>query len=275
MLQLEDSVFDKTYGLFTGPAVFQDGIAAYDEPVYEPSFDDKSYVLDHPNSHHIMCLSTNAVYYQAYICLAEMAEICEPAAVKAYRNKAKALKRSFRRHFYNKSEGKLYYLIDHQGRKHDYQEALGVAYTILFRLVSKSEARHIITHSYRSANGVPAVWPCFPRFSKEKPGRQNVMIWPHVNMFFAAACAQAGMKDTFWDEVNAITVGTEVPPHWFRGWKAGSGERHPIPQRVARRHHQRHGLTCQLVQGERQRVKAFHPIVSYRKNRNNYILKLT
>ena len=75
MLQLEDSVFDKTYGLFTGPAVFQDGIAAYDEPVYEPSFDDKSYVLDHPNSHHIMCLSTNAVYYQAYICLAEMAEI--------------------------------------------------------------------------------------------------------------------------------------------------------------------------------------------------------
>ena len=90
-------------------------------------------------------------------------------------------------------------------QKHEYQEALGVAYTILFGLVSKSEARHIITHSYRSANGVPAVWPCFPRFSKEKPGRHNVMIWPHVNMFFAAACAQAGMKDTFWDEVNAIT----------------------------------------------------------------------
>ena len=62
MLQLEDSVFDKTHGLFTGPAVYQDGIAAYDEPVYEPSLDDKSYVLDHPNSHYIMCLSTNAVY---------------------------------------------------------------------------------------------------------------------------------------------------------------------------------------------------------------------
>ncbi len=205
MQQLEDSVFDKTYGLFTGPAVFQDGIAAYDEPIYDPSLDDKSYVLDHPNSHHIMCLSTNAVYYQAYICLADMAEICEPSAAKVYRKKAKALKRSFRRHFYHKPEGMLYYLIDHQGQKHEYQEALGVAYTILFGLVSKSEARHIITHSYRSANGVPAVWPCFPRFSKEKPGRHNVMIWPHVNMFFAAACAQAGMKDTFWDEVNAIT----------------------------------------------------------------------
>ncbi|MCQ2113927.1 MAG: hypothetical protein MJY52_02565 [Bacteroidaceae bacterium] len=205
MLQLEDSVFDKTHGLFMGPAVYQDGIAAYDEPVYDPSLDDKSYVLDHSNSHSIMCLSTNAVYYQAYICLAEMAAICEPTTVKAYRNKAKALKRSFRYHFFNKQEGKLYYLIDHQGRKHEYQEALGVAYTILFGLVSKSEAKSIIANLYRSDNGVPTVWPCFPRFSKEKPGRHNVMIWPHVNMFYAAACAEAGMMDTFWDEVNDIS----------------------------------------------------------------------
>lgn len=205
MLQLEDSVFDKTYGLFIGPAVYQDGIAAYDEPIYEPSSDDKSYVLDHPNSHDIKCLSTNAIYYQAYICLAEMAGICEPTAVKVFRNKAKALKRSFRHHFLNKQEGRLYYLIDHQGRKHEYQEALGIAYTILFGLVSKSEAKKIITNTYRSDNGVPTVWPCFPRFSKEKPGRHNVMIWPHVNMFYAAACAEIGMMNTFWDEVNAIT----------------------------------------------------------------------
>ena len=73
---------------------------------------------------------------------------------------------------------------------------------------------------------------------------------------------------------SARHVGTEVPPHWFRGWKACSGERHPLPQRIARRHHQRHGLTHQLVQGERQGVKALHPIDSKRKNGNNNTIKL-
>ncbi|MDO5447212.1 MAG: hypothetical protein Q4F34_05500 [Prevotellaceae bacterium] len=205
MTQLEDSVFDYEYGLFTGPAVYQDGIAAYDEPIYDPSLDSKSYVLDHPNSHAIKCLSTNATYYEAYKCLVEMAKICEPSEVKSFVKKASKLKKNFRRYFFDKSNSRLYYLIDHTGRAHKYQEGLGVAFTILFDLVTDKEARKIIASTYQSSNGVPTVWPCFPRFSSEKPGRHNVMIWPHVNMFYAAACAKVGAYDSFWHEVNAIS----------------------------------------------------------------------
>jgi len=202
MVQLEDSVFDQQYGLFTGPAVYQDGITAYDEPIYDPNRDNISYVLDHPNSHTIKCLSTNAVYYEAYLLLAEMAKIKEPGATKTYLKKAAALKKNFRKHLYNKETGKLYYLIDHTGKKHEYTEALGVAYAIMFGLVSKKEAKVIISNIYQSENGIPCVYPSFPRHAPDKPGRHNVMIWPHVNMFYASACATVGEKETFWFEVK-------------------------------------------------------------------------
>ena len=37
MKQLEQTVFDKEYRLFTGPAVMADGIAGYPEPVFDPA----------------------------------------------------------------------------------------------------------------------------------------------------------------------------------------------------------------------------------------------
>ena len=67
-----------------GPSVFNDGIAGYEEPIYEAKHK-SSYVLDHPNSKPIKCLSTNCIYYNAYLVLAEMAAIeGDKVAKKAY-----------------------------------------------------------------------------------------------------------------------------------------------------------------------------------------------
>ena len=63
MKELEAQCFDAKYGLFMGPAVFQDGIEAYPEPVFSPLKWDRSFVLDHPHSDSIRCLSTNVAYY--------------------------------------------------------------------------------------------------------------------------------------------------------------------------------------------------------------------
>lgn len=206
MRQLEDSCWDATYGLFMGPAVYQDGIAGYEEPIFDPRWDTiTSFVLDYPNSHVIKCLSTNAVYYKAYLCLAEMAKLCEPAAVAEYLQKAAQLKQHYRAHFLDAKQMKLFYLIDHEGRKHEFQEALGISFAIMFELVTPSEAQIMIGQMHSSAFGVPTVWPHLKRFSDEKPGRHNGMIWPHVNMFYASACAQVGAWTNFAFEMRTLT----------------------------------------------------------------------
>jgi hypothetical protein len=57
MKDLEQITFDKQYGLFMGPSVFNDGIAGYPESVYD-SLNNSSFVLDHIRSKTIRCLST-------------------------------------------------------------------------------------------------------------------------------------------------------------------------------------------------------------------------
>ena len=64
MKQLETVAYDPSYGLFTGPSVFNDGISAFEEPIYDASKPDLSGVMRH-NTRNIKCLSTNCVYYMA------------------------------------------------------------------------------------------------------------------------------------------------------------------------------------------------------------------
>lgn len=42
MRRLETEAFDAGYGLFTGPSVFNDGIAGYEEPVFDPGGADRA-----------------------------------------------------------------------------------------------------------------------------------------------------------------------------------------------------------------------------------------
>ena len=42
MKQLETVAYDPSYGLFTGPSVFNDGISAFEEPIYDASKPDLS-----------------------------------------------------------------------------------------------------------------------------------------------------------------------------------------------------------------------------------------
>ena len=198
---LERQHFNSLYGLFTGPAVFQDGIAGYDEPIFQPG-NNNSYVLDH-NADQIMCLSTNCVYYKAYLCLADMMWQCGKDG-NAYQNKAKQLKKRIRQHFYNKAANRLFYLIDGNGKKHNYTEGLGVAFAVLYDVVSNKEAKKILSNVLITRYGIPAVYPAFPRYSAAQPGRHNVMIWPHVNMIYASACAHARVFDQFYFEINNL-----------------------------------------------------------------------
>lgn len=201
MTELEMQCFDSVSGLFMGPAVFQDGIAGYDEPVYDPQKWDDSFVLHHPNSATIKCLSTNLIYFQSYRALAEMAKLNEPTMAAEFEIKASELKDNIRATFYRPEEHKFYYLIDHLGHPHDYQEGLGLAFAMLFDVVSNDEATEIVQNTFVTEHGLPCVYPSFPRNTPDKPGRHNMMVWPHVNMYFASGCAHQKQYDAFYFEL--------------------------------------------------------------------------
>lgn len=141
MKKLEKEAYDEKYGLFTGPSVFNDGIAGYEEPIYEPT-NKSSYVLDHPGSKTIKCLSTNCIYFRAYELLADMARVLgDKKNIKEYKQKASIQKENIRKYLYDKKQNRLNYLIDGNGKVHAYQEGLGISLAILFQVVTPQEAK--------------------------------------------------------------------------------------------------------------------------------------
>jgi glycogen debranching enzyme len=204
MKDLEQSTFDEKYGLFMGPSVFNDGIAGYPESVYD-SLNNSSFVLDHPRSRTIKCLSTNAVYYGAYQSLSEMSDLLNDGQKEAYARKASTLKAQVVKYLYNEKENKLYYLIDSKGNIDHSQEALGISFSILFGILNKDQAGRLISKVNTSSYGIPSITPAFARYNTKKPGRHNAVIWPMVNGFFADAALTAKNYQVFTAELNNLT----------------------------------------------------------------------
>ncbi|MEG2061865.1 MAG: hypothetical protein RRY33_08430 [Alistipes sp.] len=214
--ELEASAFERHYGLFMGPAVFQDGIAGYDEPICDPE-NKSSYVLDHKNSTAIKCLSTNCIYYAAYRALAAMSELEGDGLAAEFERRGKMLRAAIRKNLYDANGNKLNYLLDHRGVVHPYQEALGVAFAGLSGVVSPSEMSRIVRGAYTSDFGIPCVYPSFPRFSTAQPGRHNAIIWPFVNAFYADAALQAGERAVFESELrNMASLAIKYGPDNFQ-----------------------------------------------------------
>ena len=206
MKQLENHVFDSKYGLFMGPSVFNDGIAAYPEPIYEPG-NYSSAVTKHKNSAYIKCLSTNCIYYGAYQSLAQMTKELgkRQSKVQNYQQKAAQLKSCIIKHLYDKEQNKLNYLIDQNGKADPSQEGLGISFAVLFGIIEGDDARLLIENAKVSKFGITSIYPDFPRYSAKKPGRHNNIIWPMVNGFFAAAAIKSGNYRTFSNELFNLT----------------------------------------------------------------------
>ena len=204
MEELERTAYDTGRGLFNGPSVFNDGIAGYEAPIPDDTLR-RSGAVYHPNTAHISCLSTNCVYHMAYMSLSSMAWNCgEPLKAASYRIKALKLRRAIRIALYDKEEGRLYYLVDHNGDIHRFQEALGYSFAILGGVVSRKEARSLVEGATVSEYGITSIYPDFKRFDREHPGRHNNMVWPFVNAFWAEAALKSGDRDKFENELRNL-----------------------------------------------------------------------
>lgn len=206
MKELERKTFDEESGLFMGPSVFNDGIAAYPEPVYEPD-NFSSSVMDHKNSAKIKCLSTNCIYYGAYLALSRMSGIlkADNSIIKEYQQKAETLKKNILKYFYDSEKNTFNYLIDQQGKTDKSQEGLGISFAVIFHILDGEKANQLIKNAAVSKFGITSIYPDFPRYSPEKPGRHNNIIWPMVNGFYACASIVSGNYESFSNELFSLT----------------------------------------------------------------------
>ncbi|PKP17452.1 MAG: DUF5116 domain-containing protein, partial [Bacteroidetes bacterium HGW-Bacteroidetes-22] len=175
-------------------------------PVFD-SANHSSFVLDHKNAAPIKCLSTNCVYYGAYLALAGMATELhkDPVIIGMYSAKAVGLKTAILKYFYDATDDKLDYLIDHTGKIDPSQEALGYSFAVLTGILNKDQASELVGKAVTSGYGITCLYPDFPRYSPGKPGRHNNIVWPMANGFFARACIDAGNTTAFMKELNGLT----------------------------------------------------------------------
>lgn len=207
--QFEKSNFDDKKNLFIGPACYGDGVSAYDDKY---AINGTGAIAEYPyfNKMKLYTLSTNCLFYEAYIIADKMADSL--GKLQQFEEKAAKLKKSINTHFWSKKRGMYYYYIDESGRN-DHMEALGNSFAILFDIADQKQKELIFENQYVSLHGIPCVWPTFKRyavFGDNCFGRHSGTVWPFIQGFWADAAARNGKISLFDDEfmkqtVNAIT----------------------------------------------------------------------
>jgi hypothetical protein len=205
MAELESAELDAAHGLFMGPSHLCDGIAGYPEPPFDPA-NKSDFVLKHPGTKQMKALSTNVIYYGAYLALAEMAAELKrpPEEIDAWRAKAARLRETILARFWIGKEKRFGYLILQDGTLDPSQEGMGVAYALIFGICDPARARLLMDHTRLMPFGITCVWPNFPRYSDERPGRHNNVVWPMLSGFWGYAAARHGDGKIFQFELENI-----------------------------------------------------------------------
>ena len=211
---MEDTEFDEKLHLFRGAACYGDGVAAYPDRYIAPSKSSgiMSFIEECPErlvktgmGLPMYTLSTNCLYYQAYITADLMAE--ELGIKKEYGQKAERMKEAINTHFWNPERGLYDYLVDDQGGC-DSSEGLGQAFAILFGIADRDKAESIFANQPITPYGIACVYPSFERYrqtGKYHFGRHSGTVWPHIQAFWADAAARHGKLDIFFKEFHMLT----------------------------------------------------------------------
>lgn len=212
--QLEAEEYDPRWGLFRGPAVYGDGVAAYPDR-YSPG--PVSGILDWVKFNRdkkapagyglpMMTLSTNCVYAQVYRTLDMIAMESGVSPDPRRHTLARELTNCIQRHFWNPRSSLFDYLVDEEGRCES-QEGLGHAFALLFDIASAEQAISILGNLYRTSYGIACLWPTFARYEERGGfGRHSGTIWPFINAFWAEAALKYKRHNIFDKEFFTLTA---------------------------------------------------------------------
>jgi hypothetical protein len=229
----ESDEFDATRGLFRGPEVYGDGVAAYADRYTQTG--ESSSILEWPKHNPqvasspgfglpMMALSTNCAYLHAYDLLPKMAHaLGQPVDLK-WAQKAAALRTAIERNFWNVDLGRYVALVD-PGGNDDRQEAIGLAFTVLFDVSAPERRESVFRHVELMPAGMPVLWPNFARYAAHGGfGRHSGMIWPHAEAFWADAAAREGHADLFAYDLTRMAAKAVRDGQFFELYNPISGE---------------------------------------------------
>ena len=210
----ESTELDLRDGLFRGGACFQDGVAGYPDYFADgPTSGIADWVKVHPREKAscghglpMKALSTNALYYNAYRLLPNMASVLGVPANPDWAARLERLKAAINRNFWNPDTGTFHYLVDGHDTT-DRQEGFGHAFVLLFGIASDEQARSVLQNQYRTAHGIACVWPTYERYATPDGmsfGRHSGVIWPQVNTAWVMAAAEFGRPDLAWNELASL-----------------------------------------------------------------------
>ncbi|SBN62429.1 hypothetical protein GA0004736_1331 [Curtobacterium sp. 9128] len=201
---LDRERFRPRWGLYAGPALMQDGISGLPTP---PATTDEptSFVLDYPDAHEVMTLSTNVLYVAAHRCLAATArDLGEDAGDLDER--ADRIVHAIREHL---GDGDTFGYLVHgtgptAGTLEHHREAAGLALATVFDVAPEHTRAAVLASIGHGPAGAVNVTPHFAdRYSDDHPGRHNAICWPMVMGLTGLAAATvrdtAGVDQTFED----------------------------------------------------------------------------
>ncbi len=207
LAEREGDEFDAKIGLFRGPAVYGDGVAAYPDR-YAEHTGGSSAIMDWPKNNPdrashpgyglpMFTLSTNCVYLHAYDLLGRMAAALGKRPDPLWQEKAAHLRKAINTHFWKPELGRYATLVDPWGTDHR-QEAIGLAFSVLFGAAETRQAASIFRHVHLTPEGMPCLWPTYARYARLGGfGRHSGTVWPHAEAFWADAAARAGHARLF------------------------------------------------------------------------------
>lgn len=202
--------FNADYGLFEGSFFVGDGISGYPEPPFDPDRH-SSNALDYPEVHKALVLSANCVYVGAYKATAAMAkQLGRPQReIDQLTSKADSVAAAINKHLWMPEQKRYGYFIHGTGTRKagtldPSQEGGGLSFAILYGVADAERTKLILANVHRQPKGITMTWPHFARFSDERPGRQNVSVWPQINALFSQAACIGGRIDLFQSEVENL-----------------------------------------------------------------------
>jgi hypothetical protein len=202
LARLDERCLDAATRLYRGPAVMADGITAYPPGLHDPARAASSFVLDHAATHHLLCLSTNAVYVLALAALADLAELAGADPVP-WRRRVAELAARVRESFWLAGRRRFGYLLV-DGLPTTEQEGMGVALAILSGVATPDQARATVAGVEHTLCGLPAVWPPFPGLPEDRFGRHGAALWPMIMGVWAQAVASVGDAAMFGAELDRL-----------------------------------------------------------------------
>ena len=212
----EATEFDAANNLFRGPG-WSDGVAAY--PDAYAAAGGSSGILDWPQHNPdkiskpgygipMQALSTNCLYYNAYVTAEKMASELRVPPDPQWQSKAAQLKRAMNQRLWDEQQGCYRFLIGPLGTC-DHQEGLGSSYALLFGIADAKRAESVFAHQHAVPAGLPCGWPNLSRY--ERPdhlsfGRHMGTVWPQIQGFWAEAAARRGNR------MSSVTSCSTWPP---------------------------------------------------------------